>query len=156
MTRIVTPYCTVNVSLVVCVNEVAFEENVPLTWIVSVPAGVPVGVPPLPPPHADKLAPTDSRQRSTSPQGAPPCRFRESPQIPTNANPDTPQSDSHNANLLSDIGGTLSGFASPAALPAVVTVTLMLVELEPFNFTELVDREQDDCAGAPLQVRATV
>jgi len=53
-------------------------------------------------------------------------------------------------------GGSAEGYARLADVPAVVTVTATGAEVAPLSVTELGETEHVDCAGAPLQVNATL
>jgi hypothetical protein len=65
------------------------------------------------------------------------------------------QRDNHIASLLHDPGKP-EGCERLAEVPAVVTVTVTGIGVEPLRTAELGDAEQLDPDGSPLQLNSTV
>ena len=75
--------------------------------------------------------------------------------MPTRVSTGRPHIGSQSASLLPPFENQLLGLENRAELPAVVTVTVTDVELEPLSVTELGESEHVECAGAPLQFSDT-
>ena len=130
------------------------EVKLPTTVTLYVPAGV--APPPfpmlLPPPQPDHVINVMSTQKKASPQSILPFRLRG---LRSSTSPGKPDNASPSASIVRPRGGE-EGYARLADVPAVVTATVTGVGVAPLSVTELGETEHVDCAGAPLQVSATV
>lgn len=130
----------------------------PVTVTLYVPGGVPPPPPPfpvlMPLPHADHVIPRESTQRKMSPDSSLSHRLRDRLPEFSSTSPDKPERVNHNAQLLAN--GEVARGVSLAEVPAVVTVTVIGVAVEPLSLIEFGESEHPDCAGAPLHPSVTV
>jgi hypothetical protein len=122
-----------------------------------VPACVPLLLPPLlPPPHAVAVMPRESTQSKATPYSNCGRHGRRCCFVPVNtARPNVPEISAHTANGFF-AGGQLCGCVKLTELAAVITVTVAVEADVPVSLSEPGDTEHVDCAGAPLQLSATV